>query len=70
MGVEIIATIRKPTEWRYIMKLEELKKAIEELSDDEKRQFISEIIPEICDQSLTKEGCLEIFGSFKGNSES
>ncbi len=43
------------------MKLEEIKKAVEELSDDEKREFFSEVIPEICDESLTKEGCRMIF---------
>ncbi len=43
------------------MKLEEIKKAIEELSDAEKREFLAEVIPEICDESLTKEGCRMIF---------
>jgi len=43
------------------MKLEEIKKAVEELTDAEKRQFFSEMIPEICDKSLTKEGCRMIF---------
>ena len=43
------------------MKLEEIKKAIEELTDTEKRQFFSEIVPEICDESLTIEGCCMIF---------
>ncbi len=43
------------------MKLDEIKKAIEALTDAEKRQFFSEIVPEICDQSLTKEGCRMIF---------
>jgi len=43
------------------MKLEEIKKAVEELSDDEKREFFSEVIPEICDESITKEGCRMIF---------
>jgi len=43
------------------MKLEEIKKAIEELSDAEKREFFSEAVPEICDESLTKEGCRLIF---------
>jgi len=43
------------------MKLEEIKKAIEALTDDEKRQFFSEIVPEICDESLTIEGCRMIF---------
>ena len=43
------------------MKLEEIKKAIELLTESEKRQFFSEIVPDICDQSLTKEGCRLIF---------
>lgn len=43
------------------MTLEHIKKAVEELTDDEKRKFFSEIIPEICDASLTKEGCRVIF---------
>jgi hypothetical protein len=44
-----------------MMKLEEIKKAIEELGDAEKKEFFSEVIPEICDESLTKEGCRMIF---------
>ncbi len=43
------------------MKLEEIKKAVEELTDAEKREFFSEIVPEICDESVTKEGCRMIF---------
>ena len=43
------------------MKLEEIKRAIEELTDSEKKEFFSEVIPEICDESLTKEGCRMIF---------
>lgn len=43
------------------MKLEEIQKEIEALSDSEKRRFFSEIIPEICDESLTTEGCRMIF---------
>jgi hypothetical protein len=43
------------------MKLEEIKKAIEGLKDTEKKEFFSEIVPEICDESLTKEGCRMIF---------
>ena len=43
------------------MKLEEIKKAVEALSDAEKREFFSETIPDICDESLTKEGCRMIF---------
>jgi hypothetical protein len=44
-----------------MMKLERIKKAIEALSDAEKREFFSEVIPEICDESLTKEACRIIF---------
>jgi hypothetical protein len=43
------------------MKLEDIKKAVEDLSDAEKREFFSEVIPDICDESLTKEGCRMIF---------
>jgi hypothetical protein len=43
------------------MKLEEIKRAIEELTDSEKKEFFSEVVPEICDESLTKEGCRMIF---------
>jgi len=43
------------------MRLEKIRKAVEELSDAEKREFFSEVIPEICDESLTKEGCRMIF---------
>ena len=43
------------------MKLEEIKKAIEELTDAQKREFFSEIVPDICDESLTIEGCRMIF---------
>ncbi len=43
------------------MKLEEIKKAVEALSEAEKKEFFSEIVPEICDESLTREGCRMIF---------
>ena len=43
------------------MSLEEIKKSIEALSQEEKREFFSEIVPEICDASFTKEGCRVIF---------
>lgn len=43
------------------MKLEEIKKAIEALTEKEKREFFSEIVPEICDESVTMEGCRMIF---------
>jgi hypothetical protein len=46
---------------REEMELEEIKKAVEALSDAEKREFFSEIVPEVCDESLTKEGCRVIF---------
>jgi len=42
------------------MKLERIKNAIEELSDSEKREFFSEVIPEIGNKSLTKEICRKI----------
>ncbi len=43
------------------MNLDEIKKAVEDLSDAEKREFFSEVVPDICDASLTKEGCRMIF---------
>lgn len=43
------------------MKLEEIKSAIEALSNEEKKEFFSEVVPDICDESLTKEGCRLIF---------
>lgn len=43
------------------MELKEIKKAVEALSDAEKREFFSEMVPDICDESLTKEGCRMIF---------
>jgi hypothetical protein len=43
------------------MKLEEIKKGIEELSDREKQEFFSEVLPDLCDASLTKEGCRVVF---------
>ena len=56
---EIIKT--EKDEGREIMNLEEIKKAVKELNDAEKRRFFSEIIPEICDESITREGCRMIF---------
>jgi hypothetical protein len=50
-----------PYAGRFIMELEEIKKAIEALTEEEKREFFSEIVPEICDESITKEGCRMIF---------
>jgi hypothetical protein len=52
---------KDPVYWRLIMELGEMKKAVEELTDAEKREFFSEIVPEICDESLTKDGCRMIF---------
>ena len=43
------------------MELEEIKKAVEALSNEEKKSFFSEVVPDICDESLTKEGCRMIF---------
>lgn len=43
------------------MKIEDIKKAIEGLSNKEKKEFFSEVVPDICDESLTKEGCRLIF---------
>ncbi len=40
---------------------EEIKGAIEGLSDAEKTDFFSKILPEICDTSLTEEGHRIIF---------
>ena len=40
---------------------EEIKGAIEGLSDAEKTKFFSKILPEICDESLPEEGCRMIF---------
>jgi hypothetical protein len=45
----------------FIMKLEEIKTAIEGLTEEEKKEFFSEIVPEICDETVTKEGCRMIF---------
>jgi hypothetical protein len=44
-----------------IMKLDEIKKGIQDLTDEEKRQFFSEVIPVLCETSLTREGCRIIF---------
>jgi hypothetical protein len=41
------------------MKLEEIKKAIEELTDAEKRQFFSEMIPEVCTANQQGYPCYE-----------
>jgi hypothetical protein len=44
-----------------LSELEEIKGAIEGLSDAEKTEFLSKILPEICDESLTEEGHRIIF---------
>jgi hypothetical protein len=41
--------------------LESIRKSIENLSLDEKKEFFSDVVPDICDSSLTKEGCWAIF---------
>jgi len=43
------------------MNIEEIKNSIENLTAEEKKEFFSEIVPQICDESLTKEGCRVIF---------
>ena len=43
------------------MELEEIKNAIEQLEEEEKRKFFPDMIPQICDESITKEGCRVIF---------
>jgi hypothetical protein len=42
-------------------KLETIRKSIDDLSIEEKKEFFSEVVPDICDSSLTKEGCRMIF---------
>jgi hypothetical protein len=42
-------------------KLEKIRKSIEELSLEEKKEFFSDVVPDVCDSSLTKEGCRTIF---------
>jgi hypothetical protein len=41
--------------------LENIRKSIEVLSLEEKKEFFSDIVPDICDASLTKDGCRMIF---------
>jgi hypothetical protein len=43
------------------MKLDEIRKSIQELSDEEKREFFSEVVPDLCDATLTREGCRAVF---------
>ena len=42
-------------------KLEIIRKSIDDLSLEEKKEFFSDVVPDICDSSLTKEGCRMIF---------
>jgi len=42
-------------------KLNNIRDVIEGLSLEEKREFFSDIVPDICDSSLTIEGCRSIF---------
>ncbi|MGE5838543.1 MAG: hypothetical protein ACM34H_01315 [Deltaproteobacteria bacterium] len=44
-------------------RLENIRKAIEELSLEEKKEFFSDVVPDVCDSSLTREGCRTIFES-------
>lgn len=41
--------------------LEEIKKTIEALSLEDKKTFFSDVVPDLCDSSLTREGCRVIF---------
>jgi hypothetical protein len=42
-------------------KLNNIRDVIEGLSLEEKKEFFSDIVPDICDSSLTIEGCRSIF---------
>jgi hypothetical protein len=42
-------------------KLDNVRDAIEGLSLEEKKEFFSDVVPDICDSSLTIEGCRSIF---------
>ena len=42
-------------------KIEEIKKDIDALSLEDKKFFFSDIVPDLCDASLTREGCRVIF---------
>lgn len=44
-----------------VTKLDEIRKAIEKLTLEEKIEFISEIVPQLCDEFLTRETCREVF---------
>jgi hypothetical protein len=41
-------------------KLENIRRSIEELSLEEKKEFFSDVVPDLCDSSLTKERCRTI----------
>ena len=42
-------------------KLDSIRDVIEGLSLEEKKEFFSDIVPDICDSSLSIEGCRSIF---------
>jgi hypothetical protein len=42
-------------------KLDNIRNVIEQLSLEEKKEFFSDVVPDICDASLTIEGCRSIF---------
>ena len=42
-------------------KLDNIRDVIEGLSLEEKKEFFSDIVPDICDSSLSLEGCRSIF---------
>jgi len=42
-------------------RIEEIKKEIEDLTLEDKKAFFSEVVPDLCDASLTREGCRMIF---------
>lgn len=42
-------------------RLEEIRKEIEALSFEDKKTFFSDVVPDLCDSSLTREGCRVIF---------
>jgi hypothetical protein len=41
--------------------LENVRKSIEDLSLEDKKTFFSDIVPDLCDASLTREGCRMVF---------
>jgi hypothetical protein len=42
-------------------KLENIRRSIGELSLEERKEFLSDAVSDLCDSSLTKEECLTIF---------